>query len=203
MSNTDWSQKYRPTKLDDMVLPSTFRQKIEKAMITRGGMSMLFYGPPGTGKTTLAEVLNAQGLYKLNCSDTNSITDIRNLKRKCSARPLYTERRLILLDEGDFLTKEAQAALRGIAEEISAVNDFIMTANEPSRLSAAIHSRFLPIEFNFLATDEYKAALKARLKLIAELETGTTPESALLESIVRRQKTDIRAMIKTLQAELP
>ena len=70
------------------------------------------------------------------------------MERTFASGSLFDERRLILLDEGDYLTPEAQAAIRGVVEELSVHNDFVMTANNPNALTDAVRSRFLPVKFD-------------------------------------------------------
>lgn len=202
MSEADWSQKFRPKTIDDVLLPAQFKKKIEQAIVTKGGMSMLFHGKPGCGKTTLARVLNPDGLYQINCTINNSIADIRHLQRTISAKPIDADRRLVLLDEADYLTPDAQAALRGLVEEFSASNDFVMTANDPSRLSDAIKSRFIPVGFDFVRSDEHTDLLKKHLRYIAEHEGYINVNDTFLGNIVKRRFPDIRLMIKELQLEI-
>lgn len=198
----DWSQRYRPNSMDDLVLPDSFGVKLRKIAANKGGMSLLFYGKPGMGKTTAAKLINPEGTYHLNCTLDNSVAMVKELKRNCTAYPIDSERRLVLLDEADFLTDAAQAGLRGAVEELSVVNDFVMTANEPERLSAAIRSRFFPVHFDFLLTDDYLQDLAVRLWEIADCEGYGDVDMHLLRALVRRNFPDIRKMIKALQFEL-
>jgi replication factor C small subunit len=198
----DWSQRYRPTSMDEMVLPEPFGQRLREIASQKGGMSLLFYGRPGMGKTTAAKLINPDGTYHLNCTLENSVAKVKELRRTCSAIPLDAERRLVLLDEADYLTEAAQAGLRGAVEELSLANDFVMTANEPERLSAAIRSRFLPVHFDFILTDDYLQELAVHLWEIAASEGYGDVDMYLLRAIARANFPDIRKMIKALQFEL-
>ncbi len=136
----------------------------------------------------------------INCTTENSIKMVRMLERACSSMTLEGERRLVLLDEADYLSNDAQAALRGVVETLSKNNDFIMTANQPEKLSPAIHSRFHTVNFDFLATEELKTALFERLSFIASNENARI-ESIHIRSIVNRHFPDIRKMINVMQYE--
>ncbi len=202
MSNTDWAQKYRPQTIEDMVLPKQLQGRLTKLVKNNGGMSLLFHGRPGSGKTTIAKMISPDNTLFINCTTNNSIDMVRGLERSCSSVTLDGKRRVVVLDEADYLSKDAQAALRGTVEFLSSSNDFIMTANEPDRLTEAIRSRFLPIHFDFLASTEFKAEISRRLRVIAVSEGRGDIEDTHIRSIVTQYFPDIRRMIKTLQFEL-
>lgn len=202
IQNSDWSQKYRPETMEDMVLPDSIGTRLRTLARNKGGMSLLFYGKSGMGKTTAAKLINPEGTYLLNCTLHNSVAMVKELERTCTSLPLDGGRRLVLLDEADYLTDAAQAGLRGAVEFLSSSNDFVMTANEPERLSPAIRSRFLPVHFDFLLTDEYLEDLSIHLWSIAAAEGLGDVDMRILRVIVRKNFPDIRAMIKTLQYQM-
>ena len=201
-SERDWSQKYRPTSMEEIVLPDGIGDRLRKIAERKGGMSLLFYGKPGMGKTTIAKLINPENTLFLNCTLNNSVSMVKDLERTCSSVTLTGERRMVILDEADYLTEAAQAGLRSAVEQLSVANDFVMTANEPERLSNAIKSRFLPVNFDFLLSEDFLEDLVIHLWSIAASEGNGDIDKKILEVIVRSNFPDIRMMIKTLQFEL-
>jgi len=202
MNEVDWSQKYRPSNIEDVILPEGLSKRLGKLVKQEGGLSLLFHGRAGCGKTTVARLINPAHTLFINCTADNSINMVRDLIRKCSSLTLDGGRRVILLDEADYLTKDAQAALRGEVESLSAVNDFVMTANEPGRLIEPILSRFFPVSFDFKLDEELRIDLKERLWSIAVEEGFTDVSDEQLFEIVDYGFPDMRRMVKSLQFQL-
>lgn len=202
MNDTDFSQKYRPSSIDDVILPEVIHRRLSKLIGQGGGLSLMFYGSPGCGKTTSALLINPENTLLINCTSANSINMVRELEKTCSSMTLDGSRRIVVLDEADYLSKDAQAALRGVVERLSKANHFIMTANEPERLSDAIRSRFLSICFDISRNPELKSVMKNRLRQIADIEGGAEIKDRDIERIVEFCFPDMRRMLKSLQVEL-
>ena len=200
MSEFDWAQKYRPKSFDEVILSDEMRRKLSRVVNQQGGISMLFWGRPGCGKTTVAKLINRDNTVLINCSTNNSIDTIRWIESNFRTRTLSGQRRLLLLDEADNLSADAQAAIRGVSEALSEYNDFVLTANDPNKLTEAVRSRFLPVEFN-LDLEETRLLVRNRLCEIATIEGFSNVEDSVIERAIKFYP-DLRRMTKALQFEL-
>jgi len=202
MRELDWGQRYRPSTIQDVILSSGLKNKLNQVVNQRGGISLLFYGRPGCGKTTVAKLINPENTVFINCSTNNSIDTIRWIESEFASGMVTGGRRLLLLDEADNLSLDAQAAIRGVSEELSLYNDFVLTANDPNCLSEAVRSRFIPISFDMTYSEEMIQVIAERLCFICEAEGFTNPDKSLINSVIQKTFPDLRRMVKTLQLEL-
>ena len=200
MSEFDWAQKYRPKSFEEVILSDEMRRKLSRVVNQQGGISMLFWGRPGCGKTTVAKLINRDNTVLINCSTNNSIDTIRWIESNFRTRTLTGQRRLLLLDEADNLSADAQAAIRGVSEALSEYNDFVLTANDPNKLTEAVRSRFLPVEFN-LELEETRLLVRNRLCEIATFEGFSNVQDSVIERAIKFYP-DLRRMTKALQFEL-
>ncbi len=202
MNESDWSQKHRPSSIEEVILPEKIGTQLKRLVKLQGGLSLLFHGRAGCGKTTVAKLINPNNTLYINCTAENSINMVRELERRCSSVTLDGGRRVVLLDEADYLSKDAQAALRGAVESLSVANDFVMTANDPWRLSDPIRSRFYSVCFDFENDNDLKVDMKARLWNIAHEEGYTDVTDQQIFEIVEYCFPDMRRMLKSLQFQL-
>ena len=208
MSSTEevlWVEKYRPTRIDDIIDQDHVKARIKELLTLKDLPHLLFFGPPGVGKTTMALAI-ARELYgdawrenvlELNASDERGIAVIRE-KVKEFAKTLPTVKvpfRLIILDEADNMTSDAQQALRRIMEMYTSSVRFILLANYLSGIIEPIQSRCALFRFAPLPRD----AVIARLREIASREGVKVTEEAL-ETIWEISQGDMRKAINTLQA---
>ena len=193
-----WVEKYRPGKLDDMCVSDASRKQFSNYAETQEIPNLLFVGRAGIGKTTLAkiivnDILKCQYLY-INASDENGIDTIRTkVTRFAQTKSLDGNIKVIILDEVDGLTMDAQRALRNTMEEYSANCRFILTANYKHRVIEPLHSRS---QFYNL-TPPHDQFLK-RLKHVLDQENVEYDEKHL-EKIRHVTYPDLRLAINEVQ----
>ena len=139
-----WVEKYRPTTLENYVGNQQLKDTV-KSFIDKGDVPhLLFYGTAGTGKTTLAKAIThnveCDVLY-VNASDENSVDNVRNKIKGFASSAGFKDLKIIILDEADFLSQEAQAALRNMMETYSLTTRFILTCNYVEKIIPALVSR--------------------------------------------------------------
>ncbi len=200
-----WAEKYRPRSLDEIVNQEEIVRRLKKFVEEKNMPHLLFVGPPGTGKTTAAHAL-AHDLYgenyrqymlELNASDERGIETIRTKVKEFarSRTPPGVPFKIVLLDEADNMTADAQQALRRLMEMYTASTRFILIANYPSKIIEPIQSRCAIFRFTPLKKED----VVARLKWICQQEHCQYDEEAL-ETIYEISEGDMRRAINILQA---
>ncbi len=203
-----WVEKYRPKTLNDVVNQEEVITSLKNILKTKAVPHMLFAGPPGVGKTATAHAF-ARDLYgpnyiedgwfvEINASDERGIQTIRD-KVKMFARqiPMGGEIsfKILLLDESDQLTDDAQHAFRRVMEQYSSTCRFILAANYSNKIIEPIQSRCAVFRFRPLL----KKDVIGRIKWIAEKEKLEVDDAAL-ETIYEFSEGDMRRAINILQA---
>ena len=142
--HTLWVEKYRPTQLENYVGNEHLKAKVERYIKSNDVPHLLLYGRAGTGKTTLAKLvvknIECDYLY-INASDENSVDTVRNKVRQFASTIGFKNMKVIVLDECDYITPNAQAALRNLMETFSRHCRFILTCNYVERIIDPIQSR--------------------------------------------------------------
>ena len=163
-----WCEKYRPSTLDEIVLDKSTRNYFTKVKEEQNIPNVLFVGRPGIGKTTLAKVivndlLNCQYLY-INASDENGIDTIRTkVLNFAQTKSLFGAIKIIILDECDGLSLDAQKALRNSIEEYHDLTRFVLTANYKHKIIPALQSRCQIFDINY-DKNEYMSKLISIVK---------------------------------------
>ena len=200
MENTENSllvEKYRPTKLENYVGNSSIKTKISKYLEQNDIQNLIFYGPAGTGKTTLAKLivqnLDCDSIY-INASDERGIETIRDKVQSFASVASFKPLKIVILDESDFLTIQAQASLRNIIETFSRTTRFIMTCNFVERIIDPLQSRCHVLK----VVPPTKKDVAKHLAWIMDQE-GIGFEMNELGAIVTQYYPDLRKCINTIQ----
>ena len=201
-----WTEKYRPSTIDDCILPSDTKNTI-KSFIAQGDLPNMILSStnPGIGKTTLAlamcKELNATTMF-INGSEESGIDVLRTkIKNFAAALSLDGKRKYVIIDEADFLNPNStQPALRGLIEEFAINCGFILTCNYNNRIIPALQSRCTNI--NLEASPEEQKLLKLktldRIQYILREENITADEKLIIGAI-KRFWPDIRETINEIQ----
>ena len=196
--NTLLNERYRPDNLDNYVGNSNLKSTLAKQLSQNDIQNYLFYGPAGTGKTTLAKLivnnLDCDSLY-INASDERGIETIRDkvsgFASVASIKPL----KVVILDESDFLTIQAQASLRNVIETFSRTTRFILTCNFVERIIDPIQSRCQ----TFKIVPPTKKEVAVHIAGICDKE-NIGYEIPSVGKLVSKYYPDIRKMLNTIQA---
>jgi replication factor C small subunit len=201
--NTLWVEKYRPNTLEGYVGNNTLKSKIEIYLKNGDIPHILFYGRAGTGKTTLAKIvinnIDCDHMY-INASDENNVETVRTKIRDFASSIGFRKYKVIILDEADYLTPNAQAALRNLMETFSKTTRFILTCNYVEKIIDPIQSRCQV----FGVTPPSQKDVAMRLKYICDIElvaNGPGYAPALVQ-IVQSTYPDIRRAINGLQRQI-
>jgi len=196
-----WVEKYRPNKIDDYVwVDDNQKRQVAQWIQDRYIPHLLLSGSAGVGKTTLAKILiEALGVeptdvLQINASRDNGVDFIRNKITGFGQTSPFGDFKIVLLDEADYLSQPAQATLRGVMEEYSAIVRFILTCNYPNKIIPAIHSRTQGFHFRLLDEEQFMRNLANILvKENVEFEIG------VFESFVKANYPDMRKAINCIQ----
>lgn len=196
-----WVEKYRPKTVDGYVFRDGHQRKqIETWIKEKSIPHLLLSGSAGIGKTTLAKILIHElgiedfDVLEINASRTNSVDDVRDKITNFVSMIPFGPFKVVLLDEADYLSPNAQAALRGVMEEYHATARFILTCNYPNRIIPAIHSRCQG--FHVEKTDQTEFTARVATILIDE---NVEFDLDTLDSYVRATYPDLRKCINLVQ----
>jgi len=196
-----WVEKYRPKTIDGYVFrDDTQRQQVESWIKSRSIPHLLFSGSAGIGKTTLAKMLlnemdiNPYDILEINASRENNVDTVRDKIVSFSRMIPFGDFKVVMLDEADYLSPNAQAALRGVMEEYHHTVRFIMTCNYPNRIIPALHSRCQGFHIETVDKDEFTARV-ATILVNEEIEVDLDT----LDTYVKATYPDLRKCINMVQ----
>ena len=190
-------EKYRPTNLDNYVGNESIKKSISNYIGQNDIQNLIFYGPAGTGKTTLAKLivknLDCDYIY-INASDERGIETIRDKVSGFASTMSFKPLKVVILDEADFLTIQAQASLRNVIETFSRTTRFILTCNFIERIIDPLQSRCQTLK---IVPPNKLDILKHLVKVIKRESISTVEED--LRTIVDNNYPDVRKMLNTIQ----
>lgn len=203
---TPWVEKYRPNNFEDIVLDSLNKTILENIIKNKHFPNLLFYGPPGTGKTTSIinliksfekECNNKTLMIHLNASDERGIDIIRNqINTFVNSKSLFNNgMKFVILDEVDYMTKNAQIALRYLLQNYKSNVRFCLICNYISRIDEALQNEFVRLRFNQLPENE----IIKFLNIINENE-NLQYNIETINLIQKLFNSDIRSMINYMQS---
>ena len=201
-------EAYRPKHFDDIVLDPLNKQILKNIIETSYFPNLLFYGPPGTGKTTtIINLINAYQeklnnknkdlIIHLNASDERGIDIIRNqINFFVNSKPLFNDgMKFVILDEVDYMTKNAQQALRYLLQNYTGNVRFCLICNYISKIDEGLQNEFIRLRFNQLPKNDIIQFL-THISFLEKL--NMTPSS--ISCIQKLYKSDIRSMINFMQS---
>jgi replication factor C small subunit len=196
-----WVEKYRPKTLEGYVFRDEHQRKqIQTWIKDKSIPHLIFSGTAGIGKTTMAKILiNELGIedydvLEINASRTNSVDDVRDKIVNFVQMMPFGPFKCVLLDEADYLSPNAQAALRGVMEEYHSTARFILTCNYPNRIIPALHSRCQGFHIERVDQTEFTARVATIL-----VEEGVDFDLDTLDSYVKVTYPDLRKCINMVQ----
>jgi DNA polymerase III delta prime subunit len=196
-----WVEKYRPKTLDGYVFRDQQQEEQIRSWVRDQSIpNLLFSGRAGIGKTTLAKILinelniHSFDLLEINASRERGINEVRDKITTFVQLVPCGLLRVVLLDEADYLTPEAQASLRGLMEECHRTARFILTCNYPSKIIPALHSRCQG--FHFPSIDQTEFTARAATVLVEE---NIEFDLNVLDTITQMTFPDLRKCINVMQ----
>jgi DNA polymerase III delta prime subunit len=200
INNSLWVEKYRPDTLENYIGNDHLKGIITKYLDGNDIQNLIFYGPAGTGKTTLAKLLtknlNCEYLY-INASDERGIETIRDKVSGFASTMSFKPLKVVILDEADFLTIQAQASLRNVIETFSKSTRFILTCNYVERIIDPLQSRCQVLK---IVPPSKGEVAKHLFKVLSKEVIQHSNDD--LKNIVNQYYPDVRKMLNVCQMNI-
>jgi DNA polymerase III delta prime subunit len=198
-----WVEKYRPKTIEECILPDGIKETFQEFVNKKEIPNLLLSGTAGVGKTTVAKALCEEAGYDyifINGSNDRGIDTLRGtIISYASSVSLTGNRKVIIIDEADNLTPDAQKALRGVIEDFASNCSFIFTCNFKNRIMDAIHSRCTCIDFKLNGSKvKVASAFMKRIQFILDSE-GIQYDKNVVAAIITKHFPDNRRVINELQ----
>lgn len=199
--NSPWVEEFRPKRIEDVIGANHLVEKMNEYIDNNSIPHLLFVGGAGTGKTTVAKILankiaNDNYIY-INASDERGMETIRNKVQDFCSVASFSDLKIIILDEADGLTPDAQKVLRAVTEQYYKTCRFILTANYENKLLDPIKSRFQT--YKFFGANKNDIAVKCAKILKNKNVSFDKKSKEDLICLVKKYYPDIRSTINNLQ----
>ena len=204
MEHLLWTEKYRPKNIEDCILPERLKKPFQEYVTQKNIPNLLLTGGAGVGKTTVAKAMcNEIGcdFMIINGSDENGIDMVRNkITNYASSMSFTGGRKVIIIDEADYLSANAQAAFRNAIEEFAGNCSFIFTCNFKNKIIEPLHSRCAVIEFTLKASEKSSMATQFFKRIQTVLTTEEIAyETPVVAELIKKHFPDFRRVINELQ----
>lgn len=204
MENLLWVETHRPQTIRDCILPERLKKPFQEYVNQKNIPNLLLAGGPGVGKTTVAKAMCKEvgcDYLVLNGSDENGVDTIRvKVRNYATSMSLSGGRKVIIIDEADYLTPNAQAILRNAIEEYSINCSFIFTCNYKTKIIEPLHSRCAVIDFTLKSAEKASMAKDffVRIRSILQSEKVEYDDKVIAE-LIKKYFPDFRRVINELQ----
>ena len=199
-----WTEKYRPKTIEECILPERLKKPFQEYVTSGEIPNLLLSGGAGVGKTTVAKAMCEEvgcDYMIINGSDETGVDNVRyKIKNYASSMSLAGGRKVIIVDEADYLSPNAQAAFRNVIEEFAGNCSFIFTCNFKNKIIEPLHSRCANVEFTLKNPEKASMAGQFFKRIQSVLTSeGVKFDDKVIAELVKKHFPDFRRIINELQ----